>query len=145
MIRSVPANASDALYCMMLAQNAVHGAMAGYTGFSVGLVNNRVVYIPIPRMVATSPRIMDPSGGSPSLLHYILSLLHSSLNLFWFTPSFFPSFSSNSFWFTHSFSLGRTWERVRAVTRQPPTNPSLSATLHAAKYSGAGVHDKLSC
>ena len=36
--RSVPANASDALYCMLLAQNAVHGAMAGYTGFSVGLV-----------------------------------------------------------------------------------------------------------
>ena len=65
MIRSVPANASDALYCMMLAQNAVHGVMAGYTGFSVGLVNNRVVYIPIPRMVATSPRIMDPAGKCP--------------------------------------------------------------------------------
>jgi 6-phosphofructokinase len=62
MIRSVPANASDALYCMLLAQNAVHGAMAGYTGFSVGLVNNRVVYIPIPRLVATSPRVMDPMG-----------------------------------------------------------------------------------
>jgi hypothetical protein len=31
MIRSVPANASDALYCMLLAQNAVHGAMAGDT------------------------------------------------------------------------------------------------------------------
>lgn len=34
MIRSVPANASDSLYCMLLAQNAVHGAMAGYTAFS---------------------------------------------------------------------------------------------------------------
>lgn len=34
----MPANASDALYCMLLAQNGVHGAMAGYTGFSVGLV-----------------------------------------------------------------------------------------------------------
>lgn len=62
MIRSVPANASDSLYCMLLAQNAVHGAMAGYTAFSVGLVNNRVVYIPIPRLVATSPRVMDPVG-----------------------------------------------------------------------------------
>lgn len=62
MIRSVPANASDSLYCMLLAQNAVHGAMAGYTAFSVGLVNNRVVYIPIPRLVATSPRMIDPYG-----------------------------------------------------------------------------------
>lgn len=47
---------------MVLAQNAVHGAMAGYTSFSVGLVNNRVVLIPIPRLVATSPRVMDPKG-----------------------------------------------------------------------------------
>mmetsp|Transcript_10400 Transcript_10400/g.9324 ORF Transcript_10400/g.9324 Transcript_10400/m.9324 type:complete len:556 (+) Transcript_10400:34-1701(+) len=62
MIRSVPANASDSLYCMLLSQNAVHGAMAGYTAFSVGLVNNRVCYIPIPRLVATSPRVMDPLG-----------------------------------------------------------------------------------
>lgn len=62
MIRSVPANASDALMCMLLAQNSVHGAMAGYTAFSTGLVNNRVVYIPINRLVATSPRVMDPHG-----------------------------------------------------------------------------------
>jgi 6-phosphofructokinase 1 len=47
---------------MLLAQNAVHGAMAGYTAFSTGLVNNRVVFIPIPRLVATSPRVMDPRG-----------------------------------------------------------------------------------
>ena len=47
---------------MLLGQNAVHGAMAGYTAFSVGLVNNRVVYIPITRLVATSPRVMDPLG-----------------------------------------------------------------------------------
>jgi len=33
MIRSVPANATDTLYCMQLAQNAVHGTMAGFTGF----------------------------------------------------------------------------------------------------------------
>ena len=28
---------------MQLAQNAVHGAMAGYTAFSAGVVNNRTV------------------------------------------------------------------------------------------------------
>jgi len=32
MIRSVKANASDALFCLLLAQNAVHAAMAGLTG-----------------------------------------------------------------------------------------------------------------
>jgi 6-phosphofructokinase 1 len=62
MIRSVPANAADSLYCMQLAQNAVHGAMAGLTGYSVGLVNNRMVWLPIPELVATSPRYMNPHG-----------------------------------------------------------------------------------
>ena len=62
MVRSVPANGSDSLYCMQLAQNAVHGAMAGYTGYSVGLVNRNAVYLPIPLLVASSPRSMDPFG-----------------------------------------------------------------------------------
>ena len=62
MIRSVPANASDSLYCMQLAQNAVHGAMAGFTGFSVGLCNNKMVFLPIPELVETSPRSMNPRG-----------------------------------------------------------------------------------
>jgi len=88
MVRSVPANAADSLYCMTLAQNAVrkilkhkakvrdieshcisfiiasqvHGAMAGFTGFSTGLVNNRVVYLPIPQLVSTSPRSLNPNG-----------------------------------------------------------------------------------
>lgn len=61
-VRSVPANASDSLYCMQLAQNAVHGAMAGFTGFTVGLSNNRMVWLPIPEVVATSPRSMNPRG-----------------------------------------------------------------------------------
>jgi len=62
MIRSIPANAADSLYCMQLGQNAVHGAMAGFTGFSVGLCNNRMVLLPIPDLVATSPRAMNPRG-----------------------------------------------------------------------------------
>ncbi|KAL6006039.1 ATP-dependent 6-phosphofructokinase 3 [Asimina triloba] len=37
MIRAVPSNASDNVCCTLLAQSAVHGAMAGYTGFTVGL------------------------------------------------------------------------------------------------------------
>jgi 6-phosphofructokinase 1 len=61
-VRSIPANAADALYCMQLAQAAVYGAMAGSTGFTVGMVNNRICYIPIPLVVATSPRFMNPNG-----------------------------------------------------------------------------------
>ncbi len=46
-IRSVPANASDNLHCGLLAQSAVHGAMAGFSGFSVGLINTHFVLLPI--------------------------------------------------------------------------------------------------
>ncbi|XP_062163843.1 LOW QUALITY PROTEIN: ATP-dependent 6-phosphofructokinase 3-like [Alnus glutinosa] len=50
MIRAVPGNASDNVYCTLLAQSAVHGAMAGYTGFTVGPVNGRHAYIPFYRV-----------------------------------------------------------------------------------------------
>ncbi|KAG6782974.1 hypothetical protein POTOM_012401 [Populus tomentosa] len=50
MIRAIPSNASDNIYCSLLAQSAVHGAMAGYTGFTVGPVNSRHAYIPIARV-----------------------------------------------------------------------------------------------
>ncbi|KAL6519155.1 ATP-dependent 6-phosphofructokinase 3 [Orobanche gracilis] len=46
MIRAIPSNASDSVYCTLLAQSAVHGAMAGYTGFTVGPVNGKHSYIP---------------------------------------------------------------------------------------------------
>lgn len=36
--------------------------MAGYTGFSVGLVNNRDVYIPMEQIIRSSPRSMSPYG-----------------------------------------------------------------------------------
>ncbi|KAK9063281.1 hypothetical protein SSX86_017151 [Deinandra increscens subsp. villosa] len=50
MIRAVPSNAYDNIYCTLLAQSAVHGAMAGYSGFTVGPVNSRHAYIPIGRV-----------------------------------------------------------------------------------------------
>ncbi|KAK7294277.1 hypothetical protein RJT34_17164 [Clitoria ternatea] len=50
MIRAVPSIASDNVYCTLLAQSAVHGAMAGYTGLTVGLVNSRHAYIPFHRI-----------------------------------------------------------------------------------------------
>ena len=56
------------------------------------MVNNRIVYIPIPKLVATSPRVMDPSG--------------------------------------------RTWERIRALTRQPQSKPAVDMDIQTC-------HDRL--
>ncbi|KAI5055758.1 hypothetical protein GOP47_0029279 [Adiantum capillus-veneris] len=50
MIRAIPSNAADNVYCTLLAQSGIHGAMAGYTGFTVGPVNGRHAYIPISRV-----------------------------------------------------------------------------------------------
>ncbi|KAL8504030.1 hypothetical protein ACS0TY_022680 [Phlomoides rotata] len=51
MIRAIPSNAADNVYCTLLAQSCVHGVMAGYTGFTSGLVNGRQTYIPFHRVI----------------------------------------------------------------------------------------------
>ncbi|RDX87757.1 ATP-dependent 6-phosphofructokinase 3 [Mucuna pruriens] len=58
MIRAVPSNASDNVYCTLLAQSAVHGAMAGYSGFTVGLVNGRHTYIPFNRITERQNKVV---------------------------------------------------------------------------------------
>jgi len=58
MIRAVPSNASDNVYCTLLAQSAVHGAMAGYTGFTVGPVNGRHSYIPFNRITEKQNQVV---------------------------------------------------------------------------------------
>ncbi|KAG4141301.1 hypothetical protein ERO13_D06G067800v2 [Gossypium hirsutum] len=58
MIRAIPSNASDNVYCTLLAQSAVHGAMAGYTGFTSGLVNGRQTYIPFYRITETQNKVV---------------------------------------------------------------------------------------
>ncbi|ERN19125.1 hypothetical protein AMTRI_Chr10g7890 [Amborella trichopoda] len=47
MIRAVPANATDNLYCTLLAHSSIHGAMAGFTGFVTGPINGHYAYIPV--------------------------------------------------------------------------------------------------
>ncbi|KAK4525750.1 hypothetical protein GAYE_SCF16G3659 [Galdieria yellowstonensis] len=47
MIRSIPANASDCLMCGLLAQSAVHSAMAGRGGFTIGVINTQYSIIPM--------------------------------------------------------------------------------------------------
>eukprot|EP00808_Paulinella_micropora_P025021 g1741.t1 len=62
MIRSVPANAADSVLCVVLAQNAVHGAMAGMTAFTSAMVNNRSVYLPINLVTSSSPSALNAYG-----------------------------------------------------------------------------------
>ncbi|KAK6116842.1 hypothetical protein DH2020_049408 [Rehmannia glutinosa] len=58
MIRAIPSNAADNVYCTLLAQSAVHGAMAGYTGFTSGLVNGRQTYIPFYRVTEKQNKVV---------------------------------------------------------------------------------------
>ena len=60
--RDTLSNSSSHFSTSLLCLSAVHGVMAGFTGFSVGLCNNRMVFLPIPELVATSPRSMNPTG-----------------------------------------------------------------------------------
>jgi 6-phosphofructokinase 1 len=55
LIRSVPANAGDRVYCGFLGQNAVHAAMAGKTGMVVSRLKSSMVHLPLD-LVATERR-----------------------------------------------------------------------------------------
>jgi 6-phosphofructokinase 1 len=56
-IRSTPANANDSKFCNLLAQNAVHAAMAGKTDFVTGNWNNLFTLLPIPLATAHRKKI----------------------------------------------------------------------------------------
>jgi len=56
MIRAIPSNASDNVYCTLLAHSAIHGAMAGYSS-TVGMVNGRHAYIPFYRVTSTRNKV----------------------------------------------------------------------------------------
>lgn len=47
LIRSLPANANDQVFCNFLGRNAVHAAMAGKTSLLVGHWNDRFVHVPM--------------------------------------------------------------------------------------------------
>ncbi|KAF3451913.1 hypothetical protein FNV43_RR08009 [Rhamnella rubrinervis] len=53
MIRAVPANAADSLYCTLVAHSTIHGVMAGYTGFVSGPINGNYAYIPLEEVAQT--------------------------------------------------------------------------------------------
>ena len=61
MIRSVPANAFDSAYCLLLGHNAVHAGMAGFTNTVVGNWNDEFTLVPI-RMAVSARKKVDPAG-----------------------------------------------------------------------------------
>ena len=60
-IRSQAANPADSIYCARLGSNAVHAAMSGRTACIVGVVNHRLVHVPIFATTSERNRV-DPKG-----------------------------------------------------------------------------------
>ncbi len=60
-IRSVPANAHDSAFCLLLGHNAVHAGMSGRTGMLVGDWGGEFTHVPIPMAVARRKKI-DAAG-----------------------------------------------------------------------------------
>ena len=60
-IRSVPADANDSAFCLLLGQNAVHAGMAGRTNMVVGFWVNEFTHVPIP-MATSKRKKVDPEG-----------------------------------------------------------------------------------
>jgi len=61
-----------------LAQNAVHGAMSGWTGFTIANVNDQTCYIPLSEIISSKRQIEEndrtwqrllASTGQPSFLN----------------------------------------------------------------------------
>uniref|UniRef100_A0A0E0ICD3 ATP-dependent 6-phosphofructokinase n=1 Tax=Oryza nivara TaxID=4536 RepID=A0A0E0ICD3_ORYNI len=61
MVRACRANASDAILCTVLGQNAVHGAFAGFSGITSCICNTHYVYLPITEVI-TVPKRVNPNS-----------------------------------------------------------------------------------
>ena len=61
MVRACRTNGSDAIYCSILGQNAVHAAFAGLSSVTVGMCLGHYVYLPIPPVISAA-RTVDPQG-----------------------------------------------------------------------------------
>ncbi len=63
LIRSVPADAEDAILCDFFARNAVHAAMAGKTGLVIGLLHDTFIHVPIELLTSQRKRL-DLDGSA---------------------------------------------------------------------------------
>ena len=62
MIRSLPANANDRVFCNFLGRNSVHAGMAGKTSMLIGHWNNQFVHVPM-EVIAGKRKSVDPKGS----------------------------------------------------------------------------------
>ncbi|OHD70733.1 MAG: diphosphate--fructose-6-phosphate 1-phosphotransferase [Spirochaetes bacterium RBG_16_67_19] len=62
LVRSVPANAHDAIFCMRLGQNAVHAGLAGKTGMLVGYWNDEITHVPL-ALAASHRKRLSPEDS----------------------------------------------------------------------------------
>jgi 6-phosphofructokinase 1 len=69
-IRSLPANARDAAFCLLLGQSAVHAGMAGKTNMVVGNWNHQGTHVPISLAVSQRKKL-DPEGW---IWHSVLAI-----------------------------------------------------------------------
>jgi 6-phosphofructokinase 1 len=60
-IRSMPANPSDSVFCLLLGHNAVHAGLAGRTNMVVGFWNDQFTHVPISMAVSERKQI-DPKS-----------------------------------------------------------------------------------
>ncbi len=60
-IRSLPANANDSVFCGLLGRDAVHAGMAGKTNLLISYWNNHYVHVPIDASAGRRKK-MDPRG-----------------------------------------------------------------------------------
>ena len=60
-IRSLPADASDSSFCMLLGQNAVHAAMAGKTSVLISSWHGKAIHVPIEASVTRRQKV-DPNS-----------------------------------------------------------------------------------
>ena len=78
-VRAVPANEYDCNLCAKLAESAVHCAFAGYTNFSVGMINNKPCMIPLDKMCGKAERKIEFNSED-----YLMLLASTG------QPSFYP-------------------------------------------------------
>ncbi|TGK08870.1 ATP-dependent 6-phosphofructokinase [Leptospira fletcheri] len=62
-IRSIPANPEDSIFCGFLAQNAVHAGMAGKTDMVIGIWNNVFTHLPID-LAIQERKVLQPTKST---------------------------------------------------------------------------------
>ncbi|MFP4476163.1 MAG: ATP-dependent 6-phosphofructokinase [Desulfatibacillaceae bacterium] len=61
MIRSLPANSNDNVFCSFLARNAVHAGMAGRTRMLIGYFNDEFVHVPLDATAGKRKQVLPSS------------------------------------------------------------------------------------